>query len=736
MPETNKPESNRDFLPPSWWAVAAIVDTYESEAGEEFPDLRRFVERVEPPFRRDALLELIKVEVERSWRIGQPKHIEDYLREFPDIGDDRESVEELVQQECFVRSSLGEVPSAAELSSRFPRLDQSKLLDTEQEFVATLHFGVNPLETKLKGPATDDHQPGGTIPFDAGNGPPAAGPAETVIVDSTAASKPFTREPHPTVNHETAARGASSTQHSQRKAVPSVGQTATPPPPAELTSIGRYEIKEELGSGSFGTVLRCVDTDLKRNVAIKIPHRRGKKAGNRVEEFLHEAQSVARLKHPGIVAVLDSSQTDDGRVFIVYEFIEGQTLQSRLKQRDYTFDDAARWVADAADALHHAHKNGIVHRDIKPANIMLDTDGRICVADFGLATIDDRFVTNDAGKVVGTVAYMSPEQASGNSHWATPQTDIYALGVLLYHALTGRLPFKARRIQEALSQIRERQPIPPRALDDTIPKALEEICLKAMAKSAADRYRTAGDMAADLRAAIAAPPRKTVWPYVAAGGAAAAAVLMLLLLPRWRDKDDSRPELNDIPPAVEQLKLTAPHVDIHFQLANEEGVYHVLGREPLNYGDRVQIHVDLNETERYIYVYWYDTNGGLTRLWPEDAQLSQQVPVSSFRYPAESEDSWAQLDAAKGAETVLLAVRDTPLDAAALAEFEQYAPYSASDVIQLNEVFHLGSDKLQEELVRGLGPTVSSRKNPFSSAFRQKLAESFDAYHGMVIPHM
>jgi predicted Ser/Thr protein kinase len=730
------PETNKDFLPASWWAVAAIVDAYESEAGEEFPELRRFVERVEEPFRREALLELIKVEVERCWQAGRRKHIEDYLQEFPELGEDKDSLEDLLQQECYVRSSVGDVPSAAELSSRFPRLNQRKLLDTEQGFVSTIHFGVNPLETKVKGPARDDSPPGGSVVSKQESDLSASDPTGTGIADSTVASQPFRRKLPPTVGPETTARGDSSTHDSHGQAARSGDQTVTPPPLAELTSIGRYEIREELGAGSFGKVLRCFDTDLKRDVAIKIPLLRRKNPGSRVEEFLHEAQSAARLKHPSIVAVLDSSRTDDGRVFIVYEFVEGQTLQSRLKQRDYQFEDAARWVADAADALHHAHKNGIVHRDIKPANIMLDTDGRICVADFGLATIDDQFFADDAGKVVGTVAYMSPEQASGKSHWATPQTDIYALGVLLYHLLTGRLPIRAGHVHEALAQIRERQPTPPRAIDDAIPATLEEICLKALAKSPADRYRTAGDMAAELRTAIAAvPPRKTAWPYWAAGGAAAAAALMMLFVPRWRDKEDVPPRQGNTPPAVEQLELTAPHVDIHYQLPDESGVYHVLRREPLNQLDKIQIHVDLNGIERYIYLYWYDTNGDLTRLWPNDTQLRQQMPVSSYRHPPESEDKWMEMDAAQGAETVLLAVRDTPLDAAALADFERYAPYSASDVIQLNEVFHLGSDELHEELVRGLGPTVYSRKNPFSARFRQKLNESFNEYHGMVIPH-
>ena len=208
------------------------------------------------------------------------------------------------------------------------------------------------------------------------------------------------------------------------------------------------------------------------------------------------------LRHPGIVTVLDTGQTDDGRVYIVYEFIRGTTLQSRLEQGNYSLDDVVRWVAGSAEALHHAHKNGIVHRDIKPANILLDEDSQPHIADFGLAKMDDQFFKNDAGRVLGTAAYMSPEQAAGQSHWASPQTDIYSLGVMLYQMLTKRLPFGGRTLSEMLEQVKQRVPSPPRTIDDKIPKPLEDVCLKAMAKnpgrSLFDRRRHGGRSAGGL----------------------------------------------------------------------------------------------------------------------------------------------------------------------------------------------------------------------------------------------
>jgi eukaryotic-like serine/threonine-protein kinase len=295
-------------------------------------------------------------------------------------------------------------------------------------------------------------------------------------------------------------------------------------------AIGRYIVRRQLGAGSYGVVHRCFDEELKREVAIKLPHRAGPSSGERVKEFIHEARSAARLRHPGIVAVLDTSQTDDGQVYIVYEFIPGTTLQNRLEDGSYTLDDVIRWAAGTADALQHAHKNGVVHRDIKPANILLDEEGQPHVADFGLAKMDDRFFKNDAGRVLGTAAYMSPEQAAGQSHWATPQTDVYSLGVMLYQMLARRLPFTADSLAEMIEQIKHRIPPPPRTIDDHIPKPLEDICLRAMAKNPADRYSTALDMAADLRAALAGRPRPALRGPLLAGGLAGAAVATIFCL--------------------------------------------------------------------------------------------------------------------------------------------------------------------------------------------------------------
>ncbi len=179
-------------------------------------------------------------------------------------------------------------------------------------------------------------------------------------------------------------------------------------PAAPPKIIGRYEVREQVGAGTFGAVYLCYDPQLKRNVAIKVRHEPATSLNEGAGELLHEAQSVARLRHPGIVAVLDTGVTDDGRGYIVYEYVEGTNLKQRIEAVDFRRDEAVQWVAETADALNYAHLQGLVHRDIKPGNILIDRNGHTRLADFGLAKIDDRFFTDDAGRVLGTVAYMSP----------------------------------------------------------------------------------------------------------------------------------------------------------------------------------------------------------------------------------------------------------------------------------------------------------------------------------------
>jgi serine/threonine protein kinase/formylglycine-generating enzyme required for sulfatase activity len=268
-------------------------------------------------------------------------------------------------------------------------------------------------------------------------------------------------------------------------------------PSAEVPSaLGGYRVLGKLGAGNFGVVYKGYDDQLGRYVAIKVPHRHLFSDPQHVARYLAEARVLASLEHPAIVPIYAVGKTN-GLCFLVSKFVEGSDLAVRLAQGLLPFVASVELVAAVAEALHYTHLKRMVHRDVKPANILLDTAGRPYLTDFGLALRDEEFGRGSG--FVGTPVYMSPEQARGEGHRVDGRSDIFSLGVVFYELLTGRLPFRGETREELLEQIAAVEPRPPRQANDAIPKELERICLKALAKRASERYTTTRDLAEDLR---------------------------------------------------------------------------------------------------------------------------------------------------------------------------------------------------------------------------------------------
>ena len=274
----------------------------------------------------------------------------------------------------------------------------------------------------------------------------------------------------------------------------------------EGRSVGQYRILEALGSGAMGVVYKALDERLGRHVALKFlpPHLGVRPDAKR--RFLLEARAAATLDHPNICTIHEIGETPEGQLFIAMPLYTGETLQARLVRGPLPCEDAIAVALQITSGLQQAHEHGVVHRDVKPSNVMLLSDGGTKVLDFGVAKVEDVAIT-DGDMVVGTVAYMSPEQALGRH--IDHRADVWSVGVVLYEMLAGTRPFHGNSRQALVDAIVSRDPDPVSAWRADLPAALDDVVRRALAKLQDERYESMSSMASDL-AALAQPSRSAV----------------------------------------------------------------------------------------------------------------------------------------------------------------------------------------------------------------------------------
>ncbi len=438
--------------------------------------LARQIQQLPPKdrLRVPALIEMVKIDLERRWQRGRQVLLEPYLRAYPELASAEGALAVLIRAECDVRAQFGTPPAPSELLRRFPN-----------QAAAIRQLGAPP-----------------------------------------AASRPDARRSAP---------AARETVHSAAS-TPSVaaGSGSARALPEQFGA--RYRIVKKLGRGGMGTVYLAKDTQLDRPVALKVPHFEPDDGPEVLQRFYQEARIAATLDHPNICPIYDVGEVG-GVPYLTMKCIVGKPLTDFIRaDRPLPPVQAAALVRKLALALQAAHARGIVHRDLKPSNIMIHQGGEPVVMDFGLAARPYREGSarlTRTGTPLGTPAYMAPEQVRGDTHGLGPACDVYSLGVVLYELLTGRPPFEGP-VYAVLALVLTQEPPPPSQLRPGLDPQLEAVCKKAMAKKPEDRYATMAEfaeaLAVCLRKRSPAPPKSQRRLPVALLGVAGGALLAVLLL--------------------------------------------------------------------------------------------------------------------------------------------------------------------------------------------------------------
>ncbi len=420
-----------------WAAISNAIWQLETSWHADSPiEISDLVPSAADPLRQRVLVELIKVDQEHRWKAGERKLLESYLDEWPGVSDKPELVAALLEGECETRAFADTVPTAEEITSRFPEVGRWIELEVIE---------------------ADTAREGGRLRERADRAADAASPAAGTA--NTSPDVPQGRPLEP--GHQ----------------------------------FGRYQIRELLGQGGMGTVYRAYDTQLEREVALKIPQFDPASDPDAIHRFVREGKAAAKIEHPNICTVYDAGEIED-IYYISMRLARGPSLASLIKNGPVHPAQAAVIGRKIAMALTTVHAEGIIHRDLKPTNVMMDESGEPLLMDFGLArTHDGANCQSSSGVLLGTVPYVSSEQLNGEA--VDARSDIYSLGVMLYEMLTGRLPY-AGKLTDLMIEITKGRPAKPRSLRRGLPLGLQGICLKAMARYPADRYKTAEQLANTL----------------------------------------------------------------------------------------------------------------------------------------------------------------------------------------------------------------------------------------------